>query len=72
MANLSCFVCGDVFLEWDSVTCDGCTRTTHRETCGDYEIVVRDDEPIAYYFCNLCADEPDPVLEWDEDEWGPQ
>lgn len=71
MANLSCFVCGDVFLEWDSVACDGCTRTTHRATCGKYELVERDGESIAYFFCTLC-DEELPVLELDEDEWGPQ
>lgn len=71
MANLSCFCCGNVFTEWDCVTCDGCQRTTHRETCGDYQLVERKGEKIAYFFCILCMEEEN-VQDLEDDEWGPQ
>lgn len=67
MANLSCFVCGDVFTEWDCVACDGCTRTTHRDSCGEYELITRKGETIAYFFCDLCMNDVP-----DDDEWEAQ
>jgi hypothetical protein len=55
--NLTCLNCGHGFNdELDSVTCDGCERLSHREPCGEYELIYRDgqDEPTAYFFCNSC------------------
>lgn len=72
MANLNCMVCGNLFTEWDSVTCDGCQRLNHRDNCGAYEIVTRETERIAYYFCDLCLEEPFPEEELDDDVWGAQ
>lgn len=57
--NLNCLVCGVIFTEWDNVECDGCGRITHRESCGDYTIVSRKNEEIAYFFCEQCWDAPD-------------
>jgi hypothetical protein len=69
--NLNCLVCKRLFGEWDTVICDSCTRPTHRETCGKYELVVRDGEQIAYFFCTPCLDEF-PVLDLNDDEWEAQ
>lgn len=55
--NLACMSCGGPFGEWNTVTCDGCERPTHREPCGMYELIERDGELLAYYFCNGCIDE---------------
>lgn len=57
--NLNCLVCGGIFTEWDAVECDGCRRITHRESCGDYTMITRATEDLAYFFCEHCWDAPD-------------
>lgn len=75
--NLSCFNCGGIFTEWDSVECDSCKRVTHRETCGDYSIVqthhldpethLSSSSGIAFFFCILCMEEfPEITLDTTE------
>lgn len=52
--NINCTECGDLFSEWDNVKCDGCERIVHRLPCGSYEIIEREGETFAYFFCNSC------------------
>ena len=69
--NLSCFSCGNLFTEWDSVKCDGCERIAHRDTCGVYQLIPAEHgyegETIAYFFCDACMEEP---LEEEEEFYG--
>lgn len=55
--NLNCTECGGIFSDFDSVKCDGCERIVHRLPCGNYELIEREAELHAYFFCNTCNDE---------------
>lgn len=61
--NMNCMSCGGGFGELDTVTCDGCERPSHREPCGEYEVIAachsRTGFPEAYFFCNRCLDTED-------------
>jgi hypothetical protein len=58
--NLNCMNCAGPFGELDTVVCDGCHRPSHREPCGEYEVIPADSSrtgfPEAYFFCNRCLD----------------
>jgi hypothetical protein len=58
--NLNCMSCGGGFNELDTVECDGCARPSHREPCGEYEVIPgsesRSGFPEAYFFCNRCLE----------------
>lgn len=57
--NRNCMSCGGPFGEVDTVTCDGCERPSHREPCGEYQLVADDfdeDNITAYFFCNRCLE----------------
>lgn len=59
--NMFCMDCKGPFGELDTVICDGCERPSHREPCGEYELIERDGEMNAYFFCTSC-------LQYEEDE----
>lgn len=62
--NLNCMLCGELFEPGDHDVCDGCSRPSHLETCGQVEPVMRDGDVYFYFFCTRCNT--------DDDEWEAQ
>lgn len=61
--NINCMLCGELFVT-DYDICAGCSRPSHKMTCGLYEPVYREGEIYIYFFCNRCNT--------DDDEWEAQ
>lgn len=60
MSEITCLNCGDLLLdEMAIVECDGCGHVVHRASCGVYQLVTRNGEQLAYFFCDICVDVPD-------------
>lgn len=65
--NINCMLCGEVFLPDNYGICDGCSRPTHLETCGQLEPVYREGDIYFYFFCGRCNDDI-PEHDWSESE----